>query len=217
MKRLLFPALAVPFTLMMIAGQQARAASSVDERALQASLSRHDWEAVRQMGPGVMPVMARIYGTASEEERTAIALGFYQLGWKSPEAMRVLMRDVHTSNVALRLQVQWALGRVSADEDVVATLLDNMRNDPNPLFRDKSACALAYDQVHLTSAQKLRLYEALVAALEDPKLDVRRIALLALQIHTKQTKGFDPAAAPAVRQQRVQEWQRWIAEFRSQL
>ena len=45
--------------------------------------------------------------------------------------------------------MQWALGRVSDDPAVVDVLLENMRNDPNPLFRDKAACALAYDQIHL--------------------------------------------------------------------
>ena len=45
--------------------------------------------------------------------------------------------------------MQWALGRVSDDPDVVDVLLENMQNDPCPLFRDKAACALAYDQIHL--------------------------------------------------------------------
>ena len=50
-------------------------------------------------------------------------------------------------------------------------LLDNMRNDANPLFRDKAACALAYDQIHLTEKQKVRLYEGLINSLNDAKLD----------------------------------------------
>jgi len=50
------------------------------------------------------------------------------------------------------MSVQYALGRVSSDVSVVDALLDNMQNDALLLFRDKAACALAYDQVHLTPA-----------------------------------------------------------------
>ena len=87
--------------------------------------------------------------------------------------------------------MQWALGRVSDDPAVIDVLLDNMRNDPVPLFRDKAACALAYDQVHLSPAQKLRLFEGLIGALDDPKLQVRQVAIQALRSsHTRQ--GLPP-------------------------
>ena len=38
-------------------------------------------------------------------------------------------------------------------------------NDSNALFRDKAACALAYDQIHLTDEQKVQLYEGLISGL----------------------------------------------------
>jgi len=75
--------------------------------------------ALKAKGPSILPVMARLYERSDEARRTMIAYAFYTLGWKSPDAKRVLMRDVHTTNQDLRLQVQWALGRVSNDPDVV--------------------------------------------------------------------------------------------------
>ena len=173
--------------------------------------------AVRALGRGVLPVMVRLYESSDQVQRTRIAETFYQLGWKSPAAKRVLMKDVHTSNQSLRLQVQWALGRVSSDDDVVDVLLENMENDANPLFRDKAACALAYDQIHLTEKQKVRLYEGLIQALSDPKVDVRRIALRALGIHTGQTKGFNPEAQVAERENSIRQLKRWFEEYQSNL
>jgi HEAT repeat protein len=173
-----------------------------------------DWRAIQSLGPGVMPELARIYSASSESERATIASVFYALGWKSPEAKRALMADAHTKNQPLRLQVQWALGRVSADPDVVDVLLDNMQNDLEPLFRDKAACALANDQIHLSPAQKIRLYEGLIGALDDPKPQVRQIAILALQILTGQNKGFDPGAPPEARSTATAAWQGWLTQYK---
>src|SRR5262245_9073741 len=173
-----------------------------------------DWRRIQALGPGVMPELARLYSSSSESDRATIASVFYALGWKSPEAKRAMMADAHTSNQALRLQVQWALGRVSADPDVVDVLLDNMQNDLEPLFRDKAACALANDQIHLSPAQKVRLYEGLIGALDDPKPQVRQIAILALQILTGQTKGFDPGGAVGSQQAAIQAWVAWLGEYR---
>jgi HEAT repeat protein len=167
---------------------------------LRAAAVAGDWKQIQAMGPGALPALARLYEASPANERATIAHVFYQLGRKSPEAKRALMADVHTQDQALRLQVQWALGRVSDDADVVDVLLENMQNDPVPLFRDKAACALASDQIHLAPAQKMRLFEGLVRALDDEKPQVRQIALQALQILTGQTKGFH-----------------WLAEYRTNL
>jgi HEAT repeat protein len=174
--------------------------------------------AIRALGRSVLPKLVHLYETARDDSfKARVAEAFYQLGWESPEAKRALMKDVHTPNQDLRLQVQWALGRVSNDPDVVDTLIANMRNDSNPLFRDKAACALADDQIHLTEPQKLRLFGALIEALHDDKYDVRRIAMLALQIHTGQTKGFDPGASSADREQKIKVWQTWLAQYKAGL
>jgi len=189
-------------------------AAGVDLRA--AALAG-DWKQVQALGPGVLPSLARLYASSSEKEKATIAYVFYQLGWKSPEAKRALMADVHTQDQALRLQVQWALGRVSDDPDVVDVLLENMQHDPLPLFRDKAACALASDQIHLAPAQKVRLFEGLIHALDSETPQVRQIALQALQILTGQTKGYQPGGDPEPRRRAVVEWKRWLAEYRSNL
>ncbi|MCC6540351.1 MAG: HEAT repeat domain-containing protein [Bryobacterales bacterium] len=160
---------------------------------------------IRALGPAVIPRLVQLYQAAGSDERKArVAQAFYNLGWKSQAAKAALMRDARTPNADLRLQVQWALGRVSNDDDVVDVLLENMRDDANPLFRDKAACALAYDQIHLTERQKVRLFGGLIESLRDEKADVRRIAALALQIHTGQTKDY-------------QGWRAWLEQYKSGL
>jgi HEAT repeat protein len=184
---------------------------------LEDAVAADDLNAIKAMGPSVMPRLARLYAAGDEERRQRIATVFYRLGWKSDEARSVLMKDVHTSNQGLRLSVQYALGRVSDDVSVVDVLLDNMQNDGQLLFRDKAACALAYDQVHLTPVQKVHLFEGLIRALDDPKPDVRRISALVLQIQTGQDKGFRFAGPPDARARAVEAWRQWLAEYRSQL
>jgi HEAT repeat protein len=181
----------------------------VDPAPLRAAAVAGDGKQIQAMGPAVLPSLARLYASSSESERGTIAWVFYQLGWKSPEAKRALMADVHTQDQRLRLQVQWALGRVSDDPDVVDVLLENMQHDPVPLFRDKAACALASDQIHL--------FEGLIQALDSEIPQVRQIALQALQILTGQTKGFLPGAEPEARRRAVGEWKQWLAEYRSNL
>jgi len=192
-------------------------AAGVDAAALRAAALAIDTKQIQALGPAVMPSLARLYSASSDEDKAKVAAVFYQLGWKSAEAKRALMADVHTQDQALRLQVQWALGRVSDDPDVVDVLLENMQRDPVPLFRDKAACALAYDQIHLAPAQRLRLFEGLIQALDSETPQVRQIALQALQILTGQTKGFLPNADPGTRGRAVVEWKRWLAEYRSSL
>lgn len=180
-------------------------------------VSAGDVAAIRQLGRPVLPALVGLYENGDEGLKAHVARTFYQLGWKSAEAKRVLMKDVHTTNAALRLQVQWALGRVSNDADVVDALIANMRDDENPLFRDKAACALAYDQIHLTDQQKVRLFAVLIEALNDEKEDVRSIAALALNIHTGQTKGFEASAPAAERARRIRAWKQWLEEYKAGL
>lgn len=185
------------------------------EGTLQEILTNYRYEELKKFGPDIVEPLVHLYETGDESTKEKAAHGLYYLSLKSEHAREVLMKDVHTENQQLRLSVQWALGRVSSDESVVKTLLDNMRNDPNPLFRDKAACALAHDQVHLTEKQRVILLQGLVDALEDDKDDVRRIALLALQIQTGQTKGYKPDAPGVARKVLVQPWKWWIAEYRN--
>jgi HEAT repeat protein len=187
-------------------------------RAALTPLGEIDIEKVKAMGPAVLPHLVHIYkSTADEDTRATYAWVFYSLGWKSPEARAALLRDVDTQNEKLRLQVQWALGRVSDDTEVVNVLANIMRNDANPLLRDKAACALAYDQIHLTEKQKVLLYGKLIDALKDEKPQVRSIAILALKIHTGQDKGFDPGGTYEDRIRSIAAWKRWLAEYEKNL
>jgi HEAT repeat protein len=191
--------------------------AAVDDAAVLALTRSRDVQGLKAMGQDVLPVMARLYESSTEDERAGIAELFYQIGWKSADAKRVLLKDVHTQHQGLRIQAQWALGRVSGDDDVVDILLGNMQNDPNPLFRDKAACALAEDQIHLSPHGKLRLYEGLIFALNDSKPQVRQIALQALQILTGQTKGFQSGGSAEERQKSVDLWKKWLNDYRSHM
>jgi HEAT repeat protein len=189
----------------------------LDRARIQEAVSKYDGNSIRPMGRAVLPELVRMYESSDEDGREKIAAIFYQLKWRSPEAKRVLMKDIHTRHQALRLHVQYALGSVSDDLDVVDALVDNMEHDDNPLFRDKAACSLAYDQIHLTPKQKAHLFERLIEALSSPVLQVRQIALQALHIHTGQTKGFQPNAPEIQRRRSVEEWNLWLAQYRSSL
>jgi len=174
-------------------------------------------EALRELGPEVVPVLARLYADAEPERRARIANAFYGLGWQSEEARRVLNADLETDHERLRLSVQWAIGRVSADDDVVERLLTILRSDPNALFSEKAACALAHDQIHLTEAQKVLLYAGLIDTLRSPDARVRRDAIRALEIHTGQRRGFQPWGASEARARSVRDWERWLGDYESHL
>lgn len=197
------------------------ASKPLSEAAVRAALTPLgdiDINVLKAMGPAALPHLVRIYkSTPDEDARATYAWVFYSLGLKSPEARAALLRDVGTKNEKLRLQVQWALGRVSDDTQVVDILAGIMRNDANPLFRDKAACALAYDQIHLTEKQKVQLYGKLIEGLGDEKEQVRAIAILALKIHTGQDKGFAANGSVEERKRAIAAWTRWLAEYEKNL
>jgi HEAT repeat protein len=176
-----------------------------------------DYEGLRALGPEVMPVLARIYADSGPAERQKVANAFYSLGWRSEAAREVLAGDLGTDRESLRLSVQWAIGRVSGDEEVVQQLLAILRSDPNALFSEKAACALAHDQIHLTDRQKLALYGGLIETLSSPVGHVRRDAIRALEIHTGQRRGFQPWGDSEARERAVRDWQRWLREYASHL
>jgi HEAT repeat protein len=191
--------------------------AAMDQTALRRAVASRDLEALRKEGPDVLSALARLYESSGPAEKADIANLVYRLGWESREVKQALMRDIHTPDQALRISVQYALGRVSSDADVVDALLDNMQNDPSPLFRDKAACALTYDQPHLSPKQQVRLLGGLIKALSDPKPQVRAIAILALRLRTGQDKGFRAAAPLEERQKAVRGWLDWLAEYERNL
>jgi HEAT repeat protein len=180
-------------------------------------VKQNDQKALAALGPAALPELVRLYSSGGDDQKIRIANLLYRLGRRSPEAEEALLRDVHSPNPDLRIAVQYALGRVSDDPKVIDTLLEIMRHDGNPVFRDKAACALSYDQIHLTEVQKVRVYEGLIGALADPKPQVQVIAIQALTILTGQDKGFRRNDPPDKKQQSIEAWKRWLAEYRSNL
>lgn len=176
-----------------------------------------DADGLRALGPAAIPAMASLYESSDEPQRVRIASLFYQIGIESKAAERALMRDVHTQNPDLRLTVQYALGRVSHDPMVIATLLDTLQNDGNPLFRDKAACALAYDQIHLTEEQKVQVYEGLIQGLSSSEPQVRAISIQALSILTGQTKDFNHLFPQERRERSIALWKKWLEDYRASL
>jgi HEAT repeat protein len=218
MKKIAVLPIALSWLLIACTAGNAKAeAAPLTQTTVQHILEREAYPELKPYGVATIEPLLTLYQAGDVDTRRRVANALYSLSIKSEQARQVLMQDIHTPHQQLRLAVQWAVGRVSNDADVVRTLLDNMQHDPNPLFRDKAACALAYDQVHLTEHQRLLLFEGLVRALEDDKTDVRNIALLALHIHTGQTKDFQPQAPVAVRQRGVQQWKIWVVEYRKNL
>lgn len=179
-------------------------------------VARNDIPALDALGPAALPELVRLYQTGNEDRKIRVAGILSALGRPSREAEQALMRDIQTGNVELRIAVQYALGRVSDDPEVVETLLRILRTDPSPIFRDKAACALAYDQIHLSEPRRLRLYEGLIDALSDPKRHVQSIAIQALVVLTGQDKGFRVLDPPETKQKCVEVWKRWLAEYRAE-
>jgi hypothetical protein len=172
---------------------------------------------LRSMGPDIMPDLVTLYKRGDTMRRATIAWVWYQLEWKSPEAREVMLTDINTTHQDLRLQVQWALGRVSDDTEIVQILLDKMMNDSNPLFRDKAACALASDQIHLSDHQRVEILNGLIKGMESDNAQVRDISIKAMKIQTGQTKQFNPNAPATQRAQKIIIWRQWLDEYKSNL
>lgn len=172
---------------------------------------------LRSMGPDIMPDLVTLYKKGDSMRRATIAWVWYQLEWKSAAAREVMLSDIDATHKDLRLQVQWALGRVSDDTEVVQVLLDKMMNDPNPLFRDKAACALASDQIHLNDHQRVEILDGLITGMESNNPQVRDISIKAMKIQTGQTKQYSPTDSAGQRAQKIQNWRRWLDEYKSNL
>ncbi len=182
---------------------------------LREMVAARDVEALRQLGPEVMAPLVELYRGADVGLRAQIAAVFYGLGFESEAAREVMWADLDTSDRALRVQVQWAIGRVSDDERVVEALIERMLRDPNPLFRDKAACGLASDQIHLDEAQNLRLNKRLIELLESEVLETRKLVIRILRVRTGKDRGFRADAPPEARAKAVEAWRRWISRWGS--
>lgn len=193
------------------------AGASPTESDLWPLVEAYDREAIAAYGKDVLPVLAAMYRRADEDGRTRLTGVFYQLGWKSETLRELLLADLDTENRELRIGVQYALGRVSNDDTVVEGLLEKMTSDPDPLFRDKAACGLAYDQIHLTEPQKLALFRRLVDLMASENPETRSLASRVLHAHTGQWKGYHAGFPAAKREESLEEWRAWLEEYAAQL
>lgn len=185
--------------------------------ALERYVEARDAESIAAYGPEVMPLLLDLYRKADRDERILIANMLYRLGWRSEEAKELLMQDARSLDENLRIQAQYALGRVSDDPAIVDLLVENLQKGFNPLVRDKAACSLAYDQIHLDDHQKVRLFRKVIELLESPSAETRMLAIRVLHVHTGQTKGFVPALPESHRAVAVERWRRWIEEYEANL
>jgi HEAT repeat protein len=193
-------------------------AAAADRPDVADLVARGDVEALKALGPSILPEVLRLYAAGDEDKRANVASILYGLGWKSEEAMRLLMADVHTEHEGLRVSAQYALGRVSNSDQVVDVLFENMmRTDSKWLFRDKAACGLAYDQIHLTEQQKVRLFARMIEVLDDADAGTRQLAIQVLVVYTGQSKGYDPGSTGEARTASIEQWWKWLDEYRRQL
>ena len=192
-------------------------AESIDSEEVIKHVSSYNILALKELGPEVMPILSDLYLVSDIKQKRVIANIFYQLKFESEEAKNALIQDVKTNDENLRISVQYALGRVSSNQEVVDALLDNMQHDNNAYFRDKAACALAYDQIHLTDLEKLRMYEGLIKGLSSSNRQVRSIAIKALKIHTGQSKGFFVNGTARNQSESLRKWHQWLDEYKSNL
>ncbi|NIP39787.1 MAG: HEAT repeat domain-containing protein [Candidatus Dadabacteria bacterium] len=204
-------------TLLLINFSNVANSEPVDSELVYQYVSTKNTKALKELGPGVMPILAELYVTSDDRQKVKIANIFKNLVFKSEEARKVLMEDIKTDNKDLRIAVQYALGMVSNDGSVVNALLDNMQYDKNAYFRDKAACSLAYFQAHITDEQKVKLYEGLINGLSSSNRQVRAISLQALKIHTGQTKGFFVNGTATNQSESLRKWQEWLEEYKSNL
>ena len=120
-----------------------------------------------------------------------------------PERIRlILMGGIHDPNVNIRY---WAVEGLAylAPDDVVAPLLDTLRDDPSPLIRERAACGLAQSGM-LSDPQRRSAVPRLLDYADDGGMDrqTHEWVFQALRDITGQTLPHD-----------AQAWREWYRRF----
>jgi len=169
---------------------------------------------IQHFGYGAIAILTELYKeSSSNSEKAKIASIFWRLGWKSQEIEETLMPDLDADDDYLKVQAQWGIAKSTVNSDVISKLLDNLENDPSPFVRDKAACALASDFIHISPAQKIQILRGLVEGLNSEITQVRASSILALKVRTGQTKGFVAGADIESRLQSIKTWGEWVDEY----
>lgn len=173
---------------------------------------------IEHFGYGAIPILVELYSEAQTNlEKSRIAWVFWRLGWKSPEIEHAMAADLESDDANLKVWVQWGIAKSTQSSEVINKLVYNLENDPSPFVRDKAACALASDFIHISPSQRLIILKGLVAGLDNEILQVRKSSLQALQIQTGQSKGFVPNADEQARAESIAEWHKWLEEYEQSL
>lgn len=193
-------------------------AEELDHFKNMVSMKQMPIEDIRNYGQGAIPILTKIYTeSSSNQEKRRIASLFWQLGWKSQQIEDALSADLDTNDEYLKIQVQWGIAKSTENSKVIRKLLENLENDSSALVRDKAACALASDFVHISAEQKFLIIEGLINSLDNPIYQVRSSSFTALTMHTGQTKGFNPGGTYESRSKSIEKWNVWLEEYRQSL
>ncbi len=182
------------------------------------ALDRIPVEDIEHFGYSAIPILTELYReSADTRKKSRIAHVFWRLGWQSTEIEDALMDDLDAKDPYLKVQVQWGIAKSTQSNKVIEKLLHNLENDPSPFVRDKAACALASDFVHISPEQRLNIISGLIGGLSNEIKQVRSSSILALKIHTGQTKGFVAADTLSNRNKSIERWNLWLTEYEQNL
>lgn len=169
---------------------------------------------IRDFGYGAIPILTDLFTEANTDlEKARIAWVFWKLGWKSPEIEQALMPALDSKDVILKINAQWGIAKSAESDEVLEKLLYNLEHDPSAVVRDKAACALASDFIHISGSQRITLLRGLVKGLSNDIEQVRNSSILALKIQTGQTKEFVASADISARANSIEAWNEWLNEY----
>lgn len=203
----------IPVLLLGIAAE-GQEAPVVDVESI---VRAHEWKALVEVGEAALPEVLRLYRSSDSGEKVQIAWMLARVGWKSEAARDVLLEDLASDDENLRYWVLWAQGELADSEEVVDLLVEWLGRGRNPLLWRRDQGVPGYGQLFFSEKQKLRLFTLLIERLGGLDEETRRTAARALEIHTGQLKGYDPAASAERRAAAIEVWERWLEEYRSQL
>jgi hypothetical protein len=169
---------------------------------------------IKEYGYGAIPILTELYKEAeSNREKSKIADVFWRLGWKSPQIEEALMGDLDSTDEGLKINVQWGIAKSTQSSEVINKLLYNLEYDSSALVRDKAACALASDFIHISPEQRIVILRGLIKGLSNDIQQVRNSSILALAIQTGQRKGFVATADADSRTESITVWHEWLDEY----
>lgn len=175
-------------------------------------------EEIETFGYDAIPFLTELYAEADNNlDKSRIAWVFWRLGWKSTEIEQALLPDLDTSDANFKVWVQWGIAKSTQSDEVINKLLFNLENDPSPFVRDKAACALASDFIHISPTQRITILRGLVDGLSNETQQIRGSSIQALLVQTGQTKNYVATADVSSRAQAIDVWEEWVDEYERNL